>query len=143
VHAACRQLLLDAALSFPPASSSRSPASYPQSLILFFWRLPSCINPRFHLFHNSRVCLSSRKISITSPAGTTSGRRTVTGREKIVRRVRSQRALPKVRLIDLYHLLFTYAVSFTSQGSLPCPLQVLQGRLLYRRGLVSLLPFKQ
>jgi hypothetical protein len=36
----------------------------------------------------------------------------------------------------------TYAVSFVSQGSLSCALQVLQGRLLYRRGLVSLFPRK-
>jgi hypothetical protein len=134
---------LDAALSFPPPSSCL--ASPPLTSISYslFWRLSSCINPLFHPFHNSCVCLSSRKISITSPAGTMSGRRTVTGREKIVRRVRSQRVLPKVWLIDLYYLPFTYAVSFTSQGSLPCSLQVLQGRLLYRRGLMSLLPCKQ
>ena len=119
---------------------SRFPASYSHSPIhfFFFWRLSSRINP-----HNSRVCLSSRKISITSPTGTMSGRRTVTETAKIVRRARSQRVLPKVRLIDLYYFWFTYAVSSTSQGSLPCSVQVFQSRLLYRRGLMSLLPCKQ
>ena len=39
-------------------------------------------------------------------------------------------------------LIYLCGLSFTSQGSLPCSLQVFQGRLLYRRGLMSLLPCK-
>jgi len=139
VHAACS--------STPPSRFLLprlvSLTRYTHSLIHFFL-LASIVLHQSSVpsFHNSRVCLSSRKISITSPTGTMSGRRTVTGRARIVRRARSQRVLPKVWLIDLYCLRFTYAVSFTSQGSLPCSLQVLQGRLLYRRGLMSLLPCK-
>ena len=85
------------------------------------------------------ICPSSRKMSTTSPTGTSSGRRTVTGRAKIVRRARRQRVPPKVGLSTLLSSS-THTISFTSQGSLPCTLQVLQGGLLYCRGLVSLLP---
>jgi hypothetical protein len=142
----CTQLAATAPRRRPLVSSclalSRFPASCLHSLIHFLfgvYHLTSILGSTILI---TRLCLSSRKISITSPTGTMSARRTVTGRAEIARRAQSQRVLPKVWLIDSYYLRSTYTVSFTSQGSLPRTLQILQGRLLYRRSLVSLLPRK-
>lgn len=74
---------------------------------------------------------------------TPSGIKTATEKAKTVTRVPKQRVLPKVWLSDLSYILPLMSSPPLSQGSVPRAMQVLQGRLLYRRGVMSIFPRKQ